>query len=83
MKHSALTGKKVARWHGRVERPKCSRIRSMLCLVARLRFDQNTITHKILKMILRLGRWWGIEPRSQFHRQCFYPFSIAENTSMP
>ena len=34
-------------------------------------------------MIQRLGRWWGIEPRSQFHRQCFYPFNIAESTSMP
>ena len=38
---TTLTGKKVARWHGRVERPECSRIRSLLCLVARLRFDQN------------------------------------------
>lgn len=34
--------KKVARWHGRVERPKCSRIRSLLCLVARLRLNPNT-----------------------------------------
>ena len=43
MKHSDPHGpKKVARWHGRVERPKCSRIRSLLCLVARLRLNPNT-----------------------------------------
>ena len=47
MKHSDPHGQKVARWHGRVERPKCSRIRSLLCLVARLRFNPILIYKQI------------------------------------